>query len=134
MGLGVTLHWPDGQLVANCLLTVNLAKKFGHRPSPFHSGGLFDLAKVIIIFCKVKICGKIYFSTSTFQIWFPKKKTITYFWSKLSKLHKKDPILHVVIIYIDTQNKPWTAFHTPKDYGYKAWRKAENTEKSRVMI
>ena len=26
---------------------------------------------------------------------FRKKKTITFFWSKLSKLHKKDPILHV---------------------------------------
>ena len=30
-----------------------------------------------------------------FEIWFPKKRTITFFWSKLSKLHKKDPILHV---------------------------------------
>ena len=29
-----------------------------------------------------------------FEIWIPKKKT-TFFWSKLSKLHKKDPILHV---------------------------------------
>ena len=26
---------------------------------------------------------------------FQKKKTITFFWSKLSKLHKKEPILHV---------------------------------------
>ena len=26
---------------------------------------------------------------------FQKKKTITLFWSKLSKLHKKEPILHV---------------------------------------
>ena len=26
-----------------------------------------------------------------FEIWFPKKKTITFFWSKLSKLHKKRP-------------------------------------------
>ena len=26
---------------------------------------------------------------------FQKKKTITYFWSKLSKLHKKDTIFHV---------------------------------------
>ena len=26
---------------------------------------------------------------------FQKKKTITFSWSKLSKLHKKDPILHV---------------------------------------
>ena len=30
-----------------------------------------------------------------FEIWFPKKRTITFFWSKLTKLHKKDPILHV---------------------------------------
>ena len=29
------------------------------------------------------------------NFWFPKKKTITVFWSKLSKLHKKDPNLHV---------------------------------------
>ena len=27
-----------------------------------------------------------------FEIWFPKKKTITFFWSKLSKLYKQDPI------------------------------------------
>ena len=24
-----------------------------------------------------------------------KERTITFFWSKLSKLHKKDPVLHV---------------------------------------
>ena len=30
-----------------------------------------------------------------FEIWFSKKRTITFFWSKLSKLHKEDPILHV---------------------------------------
>ena len=30
-----------------------------------------------------------------FEIWFSIKKTITFCWSKLSKLHKKDPILHV---------------------------------------
>ena len=34
-----------------------------------------------------------------FAIWFPKKKTITFFWSKLSKLHKKDPILHVATTF-----------------------------------
>ena len=34
-----------------------------------------------------------------FEIWFPKKKTITFFWSKLSKLHKKDPILHVATTF-----------------------------------
>ena len=30
---------------------------------------------------------------------FQKKKTITFFWSKLSKLHKKDPILHVTTTF-----------------------------------
>ena len=29
------------------------------------------------------------------KYYFQKKKTITFFQSKLSKLHKKDPILHV---------------------------------------
>ena len=33
-----------------------------------------------------------------FEIWFPKKK-FTFFWSKLSKLHKKDPILHVTTTF-----------------------------------
>ena len=47
-----------------------------------------------------------------FEIWFPKKRTITFFWSKLSKLHKKDSILHVATIFFlkqgETKNKPWT--------------------------
>ena len=30
---------------------------------------------------------------------FQKKNTITFFWSKLSKLHKKDPILHVITTF-----------------------------------
>ena len=34
-----------------------------------------------------------------FEIWFPNKRTITFFWSKLSKLHKKDPILHVATTF-----------------------------------
>ena len=34
-----------------------------------------------------------------FVIWFSKKKTITFFRSKLSKLHKKDPILHVATTF-----------------------------------
>ena len=34
-----------------------------------------------------------------FEIWFPKKRTITFFWSKSSKLHKKDPILHVATTF-----------------------------------
>ena len=34
-----------------------------------------------------------------FETRFPKKKTITFFWSKLSKLHKKHPILHVTTTF-----------------------------------
>ena len=34
-----------------------------------------------------------------FEIWFPKKKTIAFFWSKLYKLHKKDPTLHVTTTF-----------------------------------
>ena len=34
-----------------------------------------------------------------FEIWFPKKKTITYFGRKLSKLHKRQTILHVTITF-----------------------------------
>ena len=30
---------------------------------------------------------------------FEKKKTVMFFWSKLSKLHKKDPILHVTTTF-----------------------------------
>ena len=30
---------------------------------------------------------------------FQKRKTITFFWSELSKLHKKDPILHVATTF-----------------------------------
>ena len=47
-----------------------------------------------------------------FEIWFPKKRTITFFWSKLSKLHKKGTILHVAnYIFPKTRgnkNNPWT--------------------------
>ena len=43
---------------------------------------------------------------------FQKKKTIMFFWSILSKLHKKDPILHVTnYIFPKTRgnkNKQWT--------------------------
>ena len=34
-----------------------------------------------------------------YETWFPKKRTITFFWSKLSKLHKKEPILHVATTF-----------------------------------
>ena len=41
-----------------------------------------------------------------FEIWFPKKRTITFFWSKLPKLHKKDPILHVATTFsLKKENK-----------------------------
>ena len=40
-----------------------------------------------------------------FEIWFPKKRTITFFWSKLSKLHKKDPILHVTTTFFLKQGE-----------------------------
>ena len=47
-----------------------------------------------------------------FEIWFPKKKTITFFWSKLSKLHKKDPILHVATTFSLKQRETRTS-HGP---------------------
>ena len=62
----------------------------------------------------VKIRSKIalFSNERHFEIWFPKKKTITFSWSKSSKLHKKDPILHVATTFSLKQggnkNKPWT--------------------------
>ena len=47
-----------------------------------------------------------------FEIWFPKKKIITFFWSKLSKLHKKDPILHVATSFSLKQDETRTS-HGP---------------------
>ena len=47
-----------------------------------------------------------------FEIWFPKKKTITFFWSKLSELHKKDPILHVPTTFSLKQGQTSTS-HGP---------------------
>ena len=47
-----------------------------------------------------------------FEIWFPKKKTIAFFWSKLSKLHKKDPILHVTTTFSLKQGETRTS-HGP---------------------
>ena len=50
-----------------------------------------------------------------FEIWFPKKKTITFFWSKLSKLHKKRPNFacdnYIFPKTKRNKNKPWT--HLP---------------------
>ena len=47
-----------------------------------------------------------------FEIWFPKKRTIAFFWSKLSKLHKKDPILHVATTFPPKQGETRTS-HGP---------------------
>ena len=47
-----------------------------------------------------------------FEIWFPKKKTITFFWNKLSKLHQKDPILHVATTFSPKQGETRTS-HGP---------------------
>ena len=47
-----------------------------------------------------------------FEIWFPKERTITFFWSKLSKLHKKDPILHVATTFSLKQGETRTS-HGP---------------------
>ena len=43
------------------------------------------------------------------QIWFSKRKTITFFSSKLSKLHKEDPILHVTSIFSLKQGEARTS-------------------------
>ena len=51
-----------------------------------------------------------------YETWFPKKRTITFFWSKLSKLHKKDPILHVATMFSlkqgETRTSPWPIPHS----------------------
>ena len=38
-----------------------------------------------------------------------KKKTITFFWSKLSKLHKNDPILHATTTFFLKQEETRTS-------------------------
>ena len=40
-----------------------------------------------------------------FEILFLEKKTIMFFWSKLSKLHKKDSILHVTTTFFLNKGK-----------------------------
>ena len=47
-----------------------------------------------------------------FEILFRKKRTITFFWSKLSKLHKKDQILHVATTFSLKQGETRTS-HGP---------------------
>ena len=63
---------------------------------------------------KVKSKSKIAFFSNKrhFEIWFPKKRTITFFWSKLSKLHKKDPTLHVATTFSLKQGETRTS-HGP---------------------
>ena len=46
------------------------------------------------------------------EIWFPKTRAITFFWSKLSKLHKKDPILLVATTFSLKQGETRTS-HGP---------------------
>ena len=47
-----------------------------------------------------------------FEIWFPKKRAITFFWSKLSKLHKKDSNFacgnYIFPKTRGNKKKPWT--------------------------
>ena len=47
-----------------------------------------------------------------FEICFPKKKAITFIWGKLSKVHKKDQILHVTTIFSLKQGETRTS-HGP---------------------
>ena len=47
-----------------------------------------------------------------FEIWFPNKRTITFFWSKLCRLHKKDPTLHVATAFSLEQGETRTS-HGP---------------------
>ena len=47
-----------------------------------------------------------------FEIWFSRKKRFSFFWSKLSKLHKKDPILHVPTTFSLKQGETRTS-HGP---------------------
>ena len=55
---------------------------------------------------------------------FQKKKTITFFWSKLSKLHKKEPILHVATTFFLKQGETRTS-HGPIPHPLSAqnWQK-----------
>ena len=59
-----------------------------------------------------------------FEIWFPKKRTITFFWGKLSKLHKNPPppILHVATIFSLKQGETRTS-HGPIPHPLKHVRK-----------
>ena len=54
-----------------------------------------------------------------FEIWIPKKRITTFFWSKLSKLHKKDPKLHVATTFSLKQEKTRTS-HGPIPHPLRA--------------
>ena len=61
-----------------------------------------------------------------FEIWFPNKRTITFFWRKLSKLHKKDPILNVATTFFLKQGETRTS-HGPIPHPLKTTIKKWNT-------
>ena len=64
-----------------------------------------------------------------FEIWFPKQKTITFFWSKFSKTHKKDPILHVTTTFSQNKGKQEQAvdpFHTPLVHPFPSFSRKKN--------
>ena len=54
----------------------------------------------------------LFFKWTPFWNLISKKRTITFFWSKLSKLHKKDPILHVATTFSIKQGETRTS-HGP---------------------
>ena len=56
-----------------------------------------------------------------FEIWFPKKRTIMFFWSKLSKLHKKDPMLHAATTFSLKQGETRTK-HGPIPHPLRVWK------------
>ena len=62
-----------------------------------------------------------------FEIWFPKKRTITFFWSQLSKLHKKDPIFHVATTFSLKQGETRTSHgpipHPLTAHNWQKWKR-----------
>ena len=60
-----------------------------------------------------------------FKIWFQKKKTITFFWSKLSKLHKKRQNFacgnYISPKTRGNKNKPWTHSTPLNASAYTCW-------------
>ena len=67
----------------------------------------FSLVTKKFVKCRSKIA--LFSNERHFEIWFPKKKTVTFFWSKLSKLHKKYPILNVTTTFSLKQGETRTS-------------------------